>query len=551
MKFLYCFLYISVISLTYAQPDITAFINGKIYTVNEKQPLAEAVVIQGNKILFVGTNEDYAKHVNNGSVIIDLQGKLMLPGFIDNHTHFISGGFYLNGIDLRNAKTTAEFINLIKEYAESKPGKWITGGNWDHEAWEKKVYPRKEWIDELTPNTPVFVDRFDGHMGIANSYALKLAGITKETESPAGGFIEKDPITGEPTGILKDNAMSLVYRVVPDGSDDDYYQAGLTALDEAKSLGVTSIQDITYSKDLEIYKKLENENKLTCRIYTRTPLYDYKSLVKENIKVGTGNSYLKMGGLKAFADGSLGSSSALFFEPYENEPDNCGLAMEILSNGNLKKWAMEADKNNLQICVHAIGDSANSEMLSIYEDITKTNPQWDRRFRIEHSQHVRFEDIDRFAKLGVIASVQPYHCIDDGVWAEKRIGKERIKYTYPFRTFLDKGVHLCFGSDWTVAPLNPILGIYAAATRRTLDGKNPGGWLPEQKLTVEEAVKCYTINNAYASFDEKVKGSIEPGKLADLVVLSDDIFTIAPENIQNVKVIMTIFDGKVIYQLSK
>ncbi|HPI36891.1 MAG TPA: amidohydrolase [Ignavibacteriaceae bacterium] len=551
MKFLYCFFYISVISLTYAQPDITAFINGKIYTVNEKQPLAEAVVIQGNKILFVGTNDDYAKHVNNESVIIDLQGKLMLPGFIDNHTHFISGGFYLNGIDLRSAKTTTEFINLIKDYAELNPGKWITGGNWDHEAWEKKVYPCKEWIDEFTPNTPVFVDRFDGHMGIANSYALKLAGITKETESPAGGFIEKDPITGEPTGILKDNAMSLVYRVVPDGSDDDYYQAGLTALDEAKSLGVTSIQDITYSKDLEIYKKLESENKLTCRIYTRTPLYDYKSLVKENIKVGTGNSYLKMGGLKAFADGSLGSSSALFFEPYENEPENCGLAMEILSNGNLKKWAMEADKNNLQICVHAIGDSANSEMLSIYEEIVKTNPEWDRRFRIEHSQHVRFEDIDRFAKLGVIASVQPYHCIDDGVWAEKRIGKERIKYTYPFRTFLDKGVHLCFGSDWTVAPLNPILGIYAAVTRRTLDGKNPGGWLPEQKLTVEEAVKCYTINNAYASFDEKVKGSIEPGKLADLVVLSDDIFTIAPENIRNVKVIMTIFDGKVIYQVNK
>jgi predicted amidohydrolase YtcJ len=505
MKFLYCFFYISVISLTYAQPDITAFINGKIYTVNEKQPLVEAVVIQGNKILFVGTNDDYAKHVNNESVIIDLQGKLMLPGFIDNHTHFISGGFYLNGIDLRSAKTTTEFINLIKDYAELNPGKWITGGNWDHEAWEKKVYPCKEWIDEFTPNTPVFVDRFDGHMGIANSYALKLAGITKETESPAGGFIEKDPITGEPTGILKDNAMSLVYRVVPDGSDDDYYQAGLTALDEAKSLGVTSIQDITYSKDLEIYKKLESENKLTCRIYTRTPLYDYKSLVKENIKVGTGNSYLKMGGLKAFADGSLGSSSALFFEPYENEPENCGLAMEILSNGNLKKWAMEADKNNLQICVHAIGDSANSEMLSIYEEIVKTNPEWDRRFRIEHSQHVRFEDIDRFAKLGVIASVQPYHCIDDGVWAEKRIGKERIKYTYPFRTFLDKGVHLCFGSDWTVAPLNPILGIYAAVTRRTLDGKNPGGWLPEQKLTVEEAVKCYTINNAYASFDEKGK----------------------------------------------
>lgn len=550
MKYLYCLFCISLISLAFAQTGKTIFVNGKIYTMNEKQPLAEAVVVLENRILFVGTNEEIRKYVDKESVIIDLHGKLMLPGFIDNHTHFINGGFYLNGIDLRNAKSTVEFIDIIKEYSLSNPGKWITGGNWDHESWEKKVYPRKEWIDEFTPNTPVFVDRFDGHMGVANSYALKLAGITKETESPAGGFIEKDPDTGEPTGILKDNAMSLVYRIVPDASDEDYYQAGLTALEEAKRLGITSIQDITYAKDLEVYRKLESENKLTCRIYTRTPLYDYKSLINANIKVGTGTAYLKMGGLKAFADGSLGSSSALFFEPYENEPDNYGLAMEILSDGSLKKWAMDADKNNLQICVHAIGDSANSEILSIYEEIVKTNPVWDRRSRIEHSQHVKFADIDRFAKLGVIASVQPYHCIDDGVWAEKRIGDERIRYTYPFRTYLDKGVHLCFGSDWTVAPLNPLLGIYAAVTRATLDGKNPGGWIPEQKITVEEAVKCYTINNAYASFDEKEKGSIEPGKYADLVLLSDDIFTISPEKIKEVEVILTVFDGKVIYQLN-
>lgn len=550
MKYLYCLFCISLISLAFAQTGKTIFVNGKIYTMNEKQPLAEAVVVLENRILFVGTNEEIRKYVDKESVIIDLHGKLMLPGFIDNHTHFINGGFYLNGIDLRNAKSTVEFIDIIKEYSLSNPGKWITGGNWDHESWEKKVYPRKEWIDEFTPNTPVFVDRFDGHMGVANSYALKLAGITKETESPTGGFIEKDPDTGEPTGILKDNAMSLVYRIVPDASDEDYYQAGLTALEEAKRLGITSIQDITYAKDLEVYRKLESENKLTCRIYTRTPLYDYKSLINANIKVGTGTAYLKMGGLKAFADGSLGSSSALFFEPYENEPDNYGLAMEILSDGSLKKWAMDADKNNLQICVHAIGDSANSEILSIYEEIVKTNPVWDRRSRIEHSQHVKFADIDRFAKLGVIASVQPYHCIDDGVWAEKRIGDERIRYTYPFRTYLDKGVHLCFGSDWTVAPLNPLLGIYAAVTRATLDGKNPGGWIPEQKITVEEAVKCYTINNAYASFDEKEKGSIEPGKYADLVLLSDDIFTISPEKIKEVEVILTVFDGKVIYQLN-
>lgn len=530
------------------QSNKKAFINGKIYTVNPKQPLAEAVLIEGNKIIFVGSNEEARKLLDKSTEVIDLKGKLMLPGFIDDHVHFTSGGFYLQGIDLRQAKSTAEFREILKNYVAQHKGKWITGGNWDHEAWEVKDLPTKELIDDITGDTPVFVDRFDGHMALANSYALKLANITKDTPSPEGGMIVKDPKTGEPTGILKDNAMSLIYSLIPPASKEETYNAALTALNHAKEFGVTSVHDITYSQDLDVYKQLEKEGKLTCRIYTRMPIVDYQNLVKDNIKVGFGSDKLKLGSLKAFADGSLGSSTAWFFEPYDQDTTTTGLPMDIITDGSLRKWALDADKNNLQLSVHAIGDRANFYMLNLFQEIIETNPKWDRRFRIEHAQHVRFEDIPRFAKLGVIASAQPYHAIDDGVWAEKRIGPERIKYTYPFRTFLDNKVMLCFGSDWTVAPLNPLLGIYAAVTRRTLDDKNPNGWIPEQKITVEEAIKCYTINNAYAAFEENIKGSIEVGKLADLVVLNEDILTIDPVRIKDVKVEMTVFDGNVIYK---
>jgi predicted amidohydrolase YtcJ len=525
-----------------------AFINGKVYTVNDKQPLAEAVLIEGNKITFVGSTEEAKKLTDASTEVIDLNGKLILPGFIDDHVHFTSGGFYLQGIDLRVAKSTTEFKEILKKYAEKKKGKWITGGNWDHEAWEVKDLPTKDMIDEFTKNTPVFVDRFDGHMALANSCALKLAKITKDTPSPEGGLIVKDPKTGEPTGILKDNAMSLVYSIIPPVTKEETYKAALVALNHVKELGVTSVQDITYSQDLSVYKRLEKEGKLTCRFYTIQPIASYKKLVKDKIKVGHGSEKIKLGALKAFADGSLGSSTSWFFEPYDQDTTTSGLAMDIVTDGSLREWALDADKNGLQICTHAIGDKANNYMLNLYQEIVKTNLKWDRRFRIEHAQHVRFEDIPRFAELGVIASVQPYHCIDDGVWAEKRIGPKRIKYTYPFRTFLDNKVVLCFGSDWTVAPINPLLGIYAAVTRRTLDDKNPNGWIPEQKITVEEAIKAYTINNAYAAFEENTKGSIEVGKLADLVILNEDILTIDSVKIKDVKVDMTVFDGKVIYK---
>jgi predicted amidohydrolase YtcJ len=543
----FCLTILFITTLT-AQNMKTAFINGNIYTVNEKQPFAQSVIVEGNKITFVGSNDEVKKLIDPTTNVINLNGKLMLPGFIDDHVHFISGGAYLLGIDLRPANSTQEFRKILKDYIEKYPNKWITGGYWDHEKWEKKDLPTKEMIDDIAPNTPVFVERLDGHMGLANSYALKLAGVTKDTESPDGGLIVKDPKTGEPTGVLKDNAMYFVYNKIPAATTEENYSAALAALEEAKRLGITSVQDITFEDALTTFRKIKDEGKLTCRIYTRWPISDYQNLVKQNIQVGYGDDYIKMGSLKAFADGSLGSSTAWFFERYNQDTTTTGLPMDIITDGSMKKWALDADKNHLQLSVHAIGDRANSYMLDLFEKIIKENPKWDRRFRIEHAQHVRFEDIKRFSELGVIASVQPYHCIDDGVWAEKRIGPERKKYTYPFKSFLDAGVKLCFGTDWYVAPLNPLLGIYAAVTRRTLDDKNPDGWVPEQKISVEDAIRCYTINSAYASFEENIKGSIEVGKLADLVVLSDDILTIDPVKIKDVKVEMTMFDGKTIYK---
>ncbi len=530
-----------------AQTPLKAFVNGKIYTVDERQPLAEAVVIRGNKIEFVGSTKAARQMLDAQSEVIDLNGRLMLPGFIDNHTHFIDGGFYLLGINLRGAKSTAEFRQILREYVAAHRGEWITGGDWDHEQWEVTELPTREMIDAFSEDTPIFVTRFDGHMGLANSPALAIAGITKDTPSPEGGLIVKDPETGEPTGILKDNAMNLIWRVLPEPTADQYEQAALRALQHAREHGITSIHDITMPVHLHTYQKLARDGRLTCRIYTRLPISGYRNLVEAGIEAGFGSEFLKVGSLKAFADGSLGSSTALFFEPYDQDTTTRGLGMAVLTDGRLREWALDADRHRLQLSIHAIGDSANAEVLKIFREIRDTNPQWDRRFRIEHAQHVRFEDIPEFAELGVIASVQPYHAIDDGVWAEKRIG-DRIRYTYPFKAFLQAGVKMCFGSDWTVAPLDALYGIYAAVTRRTLDGKHPGGWVPEQKIDVAAAIRCYTIHSAYAAFEENIKGSITPGKLADLVVLSEDIRQIDPVRIKDVSIDLTVFDGQVVYR---
>jgi predicted amidohydrolase YtcJ len=553
MKYIiFVLLLITQISPTiYPQQVKTAFINGKVFTVNDSQPYAEAVVVEDGLIMFVGSTNKANKYIDEQTEVIDLQDKLMLPGFIDSHLHFTSGGYYLLGINLRPALSKEEFVFILKDYVKGKEGRWVTGGRWDHESWQDKSLPTKELIDSITPNTPVFVSRIDGHMGLANSKALELAGITSETQNPAGGLIVKDTETGEPTGILKDNAMDLVFDIIPDKSFEENIEAALRSLQEAKKLGITTVHDMTQAGELEAYQEVERMGTLTCRIYSIWPINGYDEIVRSGITAGNDEGLIKRGALKGYADGSLGASTAWFFEPYFQDTTTIGLPMDIVTNGDLEKWAIDADRNRLQLCVHAIGDRANSYMLDLYERISKNNSPWERRFRVEHAQHLRYSDIKRFSKLNVIASVQPYHCIDDGVWAEKRIGKERLKYTHPYKSFLNNNVTVAFGTDWPVAPLNPLLGIYAAVTRRAVDNINPDGWIPEQKISVEDAIKCYTLNAAYVGFEENIKGSIEEGKLADMVVLSEDILILDPVKIKDVKIDMTIFNGEIIFRTSE
>jgi predicted amidohydrolase YtcJ len=522
-------------------------LNGRIWTGNKKQIWAEAIAAKGERIIFVGTNVEAKKLADAKTRVIDLQGKLTLPGFIDDHTHFIEGGFHLLSVDLRDAATPAEFAERIRNRAAKLPkGRWIRGGDWDHERWGGEL-PVKEWIDKFTTDNPVFVTRLDGHMGLANSAALKLAGLTKDTPSPSGGTIVKDAVTGEPTGVLKDDAMSLMYKIIPDENDAEYEEALQASLNYAASVGVTSVQDITSWRDYEVYKKFKNANRLTVRIYARTPVSSWQRQAELVKQQGVGDHWLKLGGLKAFMDGSLGSTTALFFEPFTDAPDNRGLMLEANTpEGKLKETMKQADSAGLQCSIHAIGDRANHLLLNYFEAIEKENGKRDRRFRIEHAQHLLPDDIKRFAQLGVIPSMQPYHAADDGRWAEKRIGKQRMKTTYAFRSLLDAGAVLTFGSDWFVAPLSPIAGIHAAVTRQTIDGKNPNGWVPEQKISVEEAIRAYTSSCAYAEFAENDKGTLEIGKLADIVVLSQDLFKINPTNIEKTKVVYTIVGGRVI-----
>jgi len=522
-------------------------VNGRICTLNPYQPWAEAVAMEGHRISFVGSSAETRSLAGSSARMVDLEGRLVLPGFIDNHAHFVQGGLHLQGIDLRDCSSSEAFISKVQKYVATHRGVWISGGDWDQERWPLKKSPRKEWLDAFSEDTPVFLQRFDGHMGVANSLALRLAGINGSSPQPEGGFIEKDPSTSEPTGILKDAAMNLVYSVMPPLTPEQREHAAVVAMEEAKKNGITSVQDITAPEDLATYRKLESEGKLSCRLYTRLPIREYHQFIRDGIQCGHGSRFLKLGSLKAFADGSLGSGTALFFEPYEDEPTNRGLAMDIVTNGSLRQWALEADSHRLQLSIHAIGDRAIDIVLSLFEEIVATNPPWDRRFRIEHGQHVRSDDLRRFVSLGVIVSGQPYHAVDDGVWAESRVGSRRAQMTYPFRSYIDAGVRVCFGSDWTVAPLNPFLGLSAAVTRRTLDGKHPEGWIPHQKISVVEALRCYTLQNAYAAYEEEVKGSIESGKLADMIVLDRDIFSLPPEEIGTVGVEMTIFDGRVIF----
>jgi predicted amidohydrolase YtcJ len=533
-----------------AQPSASlVLLNGKIWTVNDRQPRAEAVACVGSRIVAVGSNDEIRKWIGAGTDVIDLGGKLVLPGFNDAHVHFFSGGENLAGVQLRDAKSEDEFRQRIAEFAAKQPaGRWITGGDWDHENWTPARLPTRQSIDAVTAGHPVFVNRLDGHMALANSQALQLAGITRDTPDPPGGTIVRDA-AGEPTGVLKDAAMGRVYRAIPEPSEEQIAEAVRAAMRYAAENGVTSVQDMSAAPGiLRVYQALLARGELTVRISGHQPLATWEHLAAVGLRADFGGEKLHIGALKGFADGSLGSTTALFFEPYLDAPNTSGLAnSEMIPESKMQKHILDADRASLQVAVHAIGDKANHMVLDMYEEAERQNGARDRRFRIEHAQHLRMEDIPRFGKLHVIASMQPYHCIDDGRWAEKRIGPERAKTTYAFRSLLDSGAVLAFGSDWDVAPMVPLMGIYAAATRRTLDGKHPDGWVPEQKISVAEAIRAYTMGSAYASFDEKIKGSIETGKLADMVIISDDILSVPAVEIEKSRVETTVFDGKVIY----
>ena len=525
-------------------------INAKVQTMDRNQPTAEAVAIHRNRIVAVGSTTDIRKLAGSTTKVIDAKAQLVVPGFNDAHVHFLSGGFQLASVDLRDANTPQEFAERIRDFGAKLPtDRWITGGDWDHERWPEASLPTKELIDRYTPATPVFVNRLDGHMSLANSVALKLAGVTSATKDPDGGVIVRDPKTGEPTGVLKDAAQSFVWKVIPPSTFEEKLEAARAATNHAARLGVTSVQDMSAGVDVGVYQTLLDRGELKTRIYAVWPLPSWDRLARTGVRANFGSPMLRTGGLKGFSDGSLGSTTALFYEPYRDAPNTSGIPSgEMFPESAMLERVRGADKAGLQVMIHAIGDRANDMILAIFEQVQKENVARDRRFRIEHVQHLRPQDIPRFARAKVTASMQPYHAIDDGRWAEKRIGKERAKTTYAFRSLLDAGATLAFGTDWTVAPLDPMLTIYAAVTRRTLDGKNPKGWVPEQKISVAETVRAYTAGSAYAEFQENEKGTITPGKLADVVILSRDIFKIDPNEIENVKVVMTIIDGRIVYE---
>ncbi len=543
---------VSLLLVTACGPTAdTVVLHGMIWTgLSSGAAQPGAVAIRAGKILAVGDSADIARYVGSRTQVIDAHGGLVLPGFADGHTHFVDGGFQLASLDLRDAATPQEFVRRIAMFAKTRqPGQWILGGDWDHTLWPGQSLPRREWIDSVTPDNPVFLSRVDGHEALANTAALKAAGVTKDTPTPSGGEILHDARTAEPTGIFKDQALGLIYKAVPDPTPEENDSAVARALAYAASLGVTATANMSASwAGLASYRRLERAGRMTLRVYLYLPIDQWQAVADTVRASGSGDDWVRIGGLKGFMDGSAGSRTAYFFDAYNDSAGYRGLLQN--PEADMRTWVGNADSAGLQVAVHAIGDRANAILLAIYDSVTKAHGTRDRRFRVEHAQHLRAEDIAAFGRLRIVPSMQPYHAIDDGRWVEQRIGPERIKTTYAFRDLLDSGAPLAFGSDWTVATLDPLWGVYAAVTRRTLDGKNPGGWVPQQKITLAEALRAYTAGNAWAVFAENQWGTLAPGRDADVVVLDHNLFTMAPESLATARVSVTIVGGKIVYRRS-
>jgi len=519
-----------------------------VWTGDAGRPEAEAVAVVGDRIAAVGSAAEIMAWRGRRSQVIRAEGRLLVPGFNDAHAHFVEGGLQLDNVNLKEAAHPAAFVSLIaRQAAKTGPGEWVLGGGWDEQRWDPPGLPAANLIDPVTAGVPVLIHRSDLHMALANSLALQLAGITAATPDPAGGAIMRDR-AGNPTGILKDSAINLVSRFVPPVSRERHLRAVRRAQAHAAALGVTSVHHMNPTRhDIALYRELDARGELITRIYAVPSLADFAAARAPDLPPAPASPRLRLGAVKGFADGSLGSATAFFHDPYTNAPETRGLlADEMQPRSLLLERLLQADDAGLQICWHAIGDQAVSLTLDLCGDIAGARPPRDRRFRIEHAQHVKPADFARFARQGAIASVQPYHAIDDGCWAEQRLGAGRLPTSYPYRSFLDHHVRVALGTDWYVAPLNPMLTLYAATTRATLDGRHPQGWIPEQKLSLSEALSAYTAGSAYAEFQEDVKGTITPGKLADMVLLDHNLFTLEPERLREAAASVTISGGKIV-----
>ena len=531
-------------------------LNGHVWTGDPALPRADAVAIRDGRIVAVGSAGDVRRAVPDAEDL-DARGGLVVPGFIDAHLHLLAGGFRLTSVQLRGVTSRDAFVAALREFAATRPpGTWSTGGDWDHESWGGAL-PSRAWIDDATTHHPVWLTRLDSHMALANSAALRLAGISAATPDVAGGAIVRDAV-GVPTGLLKDNAMRLVERAVPPLSPADEDAALDAAMTYVTAQGVTSVHHMgslppgeTWH-ELEVFCRARDRGALRLRIHSTVPLETWPRLATLVASGafggpdGRGDDWVRIGSLKSFVDGSLGARTAAFHEAYADRPGDCGLLVN--DPDQLRAWMVDADAAGLQLTTHAIGDRANTVLLDLLTDVARANGPRDRRFRVEHAQHLVASDVPRFGALGAIVSMQPYHAVDDGRWAERAIGPARTRLSYAWRSISNAGARLAFGSDWFVAPATPLEGIDAAVNRRTLDGRHPDGWIRGERIGLDEALRAYTTGAAHAVFEEDRKGRLAPGLLADVTVIDRDLFANPSEEIARAAIAATIVGGRVIYR---
>ena len=537
-------------SVTAALGTEMVILGGQVRTMDKLNPIAQAVAVAGDRIIAVGTDEEISELITPSAAVIYADGRLVLPGFNDAHLHFVGGGSALAELDLTGVAEPAAIRDRIRLAAENTPpGEWIIGRGWDHTLFNAGRWPNKSLLDQAAPRRPVFLTRVDGHVAWVNSAALALADITHDTPDPVGGAIVRAS-DGQPTGVLLESAVDLVQRLIPQNSENQNLAAVRRALMHARELGITSVQDNSGIESCSLYRRLAENGELTVRVSEWLDL----STAQEPSKLAATMAELRMqaiphllrpGLLKGFVDGTLGSRTAALFEPYVDDPSTCGLPKFTLET--LVPLLTAADSLGLQVGLHCIGDKAAWTALTAYS-AASCGDVHSKRHRIEHAQVLRAQDLAKLSEFGVIASMQPTHCTSDLRWAEERLGHERSRGAYAWRSILASGGMIAFGTDWPIEPLDPMRGIYSAVTRRNIEtGLPPEGWFPEQCLSVEEAVYCYTMGSAFAEFAEQDKGSISPGKLADIIILDRNIFEIAPEEILKTRVDLTILGGRVVY----